>query len=347
MNMTYEETIAPFRFFPSRLCVEDVNERNEYHQRDDRLWKAALEDLFEDFLRFFFPAACESFDFGRGFSYLDKEFDQLLSPEESDTGVRHVDKLVKVYLKDNTEKCFLTHIEVQGQRGREEFTKRMHRYWYRVKDKYRIPVTSLAILTDNNKSFRPGIYTEECLGTSLIYKFNSYKILDQDEEMLRANSNPFALIILTTLLYIKNKNQGGYELLNMKRDLLKEMLGRNLDKIRQRAVFNFLNHFVHFRDEEIKSIFEQDIKELTKRNIAMGTEEYLLDKAMSQGIEKGIEKGVEKGLRQGKERFVRNLILQLDLNDRQAAGVAEVSVEFVKHVRQSLFKSKKATSIKE
>ena len=344
--MTYEEIVAPFRFFPWGICVEDVNERNVYHQRDDRLWKAILEELFEEFLRFFFPEVCKEIDFSRGFSYLDKELDQLLSPEDVDSGVRHVDKLVRVYLKDNTRKNFLIHIEVQGQKGKEEFTERMHRYWCRVKDKYRVPVTALAILTDTDRHFRPKIYTEECLGTRASFEFNSYKVLDQDEEALRADPNPFALIILTTLLYLKNKNKGDLELLNIKRDLLKEMLARNLGKKRQRAVLNFLNHFVHFKNEETKHVFEQDFQQITGGKLTMGTEEYLLDKAMNQGIEKGLKKGLEKGMKkgiekgrtEGKERFVRNLILQLDLNDREAAGIAEVSVPFVTQIRQHLFK---------
>jgi len=36
-------------------------------KRNDLLWKAALEDLFDDFLRFFFPNAEEIFDFSKNF----------------------------------------------------------------------------------------------------------------------------------------------------------------------------------------------------------------------------------------------------------------------------------------
>lgn len=158
-------------------------------------------------------------------STLDKEFDQFLSAEELDAGIRHVDKLARVYLQDGTEQYLLIHIEVQGQKGKEEFTGRMHRYWCRIKDKYRVPVTALAILTDPDRNFRPQVYVEECLGTCTLFKFNSYKVLDQDEVALRTNPNPFALIILTTLLTIKNKKEGDAALLNIKRGLVREMLG--------------------------------------------------------------------------------------------------------------------------
>jgi hypothetical protein len=36
-------------------------------KRTDLLWKAALEDLFDDFLRFFIPDAADIFDLARGF----------------------------------------------------------------------------------------------------------------------------------------------------------------------------------------------------------------------------------------------------------------------------------------
>ena len=66
-------------------------------KRNDILWKAALEDLFDDFLRFFYPEAETLFDLEKGFEYLDKELEQLFPPEFDDYAPRYVDKLVKVF----------------------------------------------------------------------------------------------------------------------------------------------------------------------------------------------------------------------------------------------------------
>ncbi|MGK6349827.1 hypothetical protein [Parapedobacter sp. DT-150] len=91
-------------------------------KQDDRLWKAVLEHVFRYFLRFFFPNASEIFDFSKDFVYLDKELDELF-PEHrnsSNRGVRYVDKLVKVFLKDGGEQFVLTHVEVQSQKGKGE-----------------------------------------------------------------------------------------------------------------------------------------------------------------------------------------------------------------------------------
>jgi len=41
-------------------------------KRDDSLWKAILEDVFDDFLKFFFKEDARLFDFEKGFVFLDK-----------------------------------------------------------------------------------------------------------------------------------------------------------------------------------------------------------------------------------------------------------------------------------
>ena len=69
-------------------------------KRDDSLWKAILEDIFDDFLRFFFENADEIFDMNRGFEFLDKELEQLFPIQENDFNPKYVDKLVKVFNKD-------------------------------------------------------------------------------------------------------------------------------------------------------------------------------------------------------------------------------------------------------
>ena len=100
-------------------------------RRDDFLWKAIIEDIAEDFLRFFFPDADVLFDLDKKCEYLDKEFAPFFPQEEiGSAGTRYVDKLIKVYLKDGGEKWISVHLEVQNQRGKGDFSARMLRYWY-------------------------------------------------------------------------------------------------------------------------------------------------------------------------------------------------------------------------
>lgn len=172
---------------------------------DDPLWKSILEQTFSHFLRFIFHEADAVFDLSRPFDYLDKEFEQLFPPESNSKGIRYVDKLVKVFLKDGSEQFVLCHVEIQSSKGNGDLAERMFRYFYRIWDRYKVPITAIAILADENGSYRPEVYRQEFMGTSLRYDFNSYKIMDQEESVLRSNENPFSVIVLTALLAIKNK----------------------------------------------------------------------------------------------------------------------------------------------
>lgn len=258
---------------------------------DDPLWKSILEQTFSHFLQFMFPNAEEVFDLDKPFDYLDKEFESLFPPESNGKGIRYVDKLVKVYLRDGSEQFVLCHVEVQSSRGKGDLAERMYQYFYKISDRYKVPVTAIAILADSNKSYRPTGYVQEFMGTMLRYDFNSYKVLDQDETMLRANANPFSVVVLTALLAIVHKNTTDEELKDIKHDLYEEMMRRKMDKKTRQGLYDFLSYYVSFQDQENFYIFETEVKNKLGRSNIMGTQEYLLDKAKKEGIEKGIEKG--------------------------------------------------------
>ena len=321
----------------SLLNMKRNRRNNKPPRQDDRLWKSILETVFEEFLLFFYPNANDIFDFSKGVTYLDKELDLLFPPEEGARGVRFVDKLVKVYLKDGSEKYILIHIEVQSQKGNNDLEKRMFRYFYRVKDKYDVPVMAIAILADGNTGYRPRVYAEEFLDTRLTYEFATYKVIDQDEADLRANPNPFAVCVLTSLMALKRKGANDDELNGMKHDLYDEMMRRDMAKEKRQGIYDFLTYFVNFENPEMLSIFESEVKQKQGKESTMGTTEYLLDKAKREGVNLGIEKGAE----QKSYNVVANLIQQLGFDDEAAAGVAEVSVDFVQKVRADLGKKKK------
>ncbi|MBE8719734.1 RpnC/YadD family protein [Sphingobacterium pedocola] len=254
---------------------------------DDPLWKSIIEQTFVHFLSFFFPDADDIFDLNRECEYLDKEFESLFPPEPNNKGVRYVDKLVKAYLHDGSEQFVLCHIEVQSSKGTGDLAQRMFEYFYKISDKYKVPVTALAILADGNKSYRPAIYVQEFMGTSLSYRFNSYKILDQDETVLRADSNPFAVVVLTALMAILHRNVTDEQLKEIKHDLYEEMIKREMSKDTRQGIYDFLARYVSFQKPEMFINFEKEVETKLGRNTTMGTREYLLEKAKNEGLEKG------------------------------------------------------------
>ena len=78
-------------------------------KRDDTLWKGVLENLFDDFLRFFFPDADKLFDMKKRFQFLDKELEQLFPLADNMQSSKFVDKPVKVFTKAGKEEWLLVH----------------------------------------------------------------------------------------------------------------------------------------------------------------------------------------------------------------------------------------------
>jgi len=271
-------------------------------QAKDVLWKGIIEDLFSDFLRFFYIHADEVFDIDRGFDFLDKELDQLY-PGPDGGRSKLADKLVKVYKRDGEEEWLLIHIEVQGYYDKT-FPRRMFTYWYRILDRYDKTVASLAVFTDNDRNYQPDKYEYECLGTSTIFRYKTYKIKGQDMAVLEDSDNPFAVVVLTALISIQEKDRKPEELLELAVELVKRLLKKGFSREKADQLLTFLKSFLNFEKKEIFLKFEEKIDELTEKKWSMGIKESVLQEAEDQGIEKGIAQGIEKGMAKGIEKGI-------------------------------------------
>lgn len=301
-------------------------------KRNDILWKSILEDIFDDFLKFFFPNAEELFDLGRGFEYLDKELEQLFPPEDDTYTPRYVDKLVKVYCRSGTEAWLLVHIEVQGYED-HSFEERMFTYYYRIWDKYRKPITAFAILTDECKHFLPGQFEQACLGTSLCFRFNTFKVLDQSEDELSASDNPFAQAVLTTKIALSGKKVSVNELYRLKIDLAKRLLRRNISKVKIVKLMHFLEFYIQLGNDQLDKEFKNEINGALNPNpIPMTIEEAILYIVKEEGVEQGIAKGhLERNT-----TVVQNLLRETKFTQREIARLVGVPAAFVREIKRKL-----------
>jgi predicted transposase/invertase (TIGR01784 family) len=266
-------------------------------------------------------------------------------------------RLIKVFTRRGSEEWLLVHIEIQGYHDKD-FGKRLFRYWYRILDKYDKPVTTIAIFTNADKNFNPDAYEYECLGTTNTFRFNTYKIIEQDEAALEHSSNPFAMVVLTVLLALKSKRMTDGDLFNLKFSLAKQLLQHKFSKKKIGDLLIFLQLYVRFADPAYNLNFDKAIEVITKNKKTMGIREMVLERAKKEGLEtglktglkrgrlkgreEGLEEGLEKGLEKGKEvksyEVVKNLIERMGMTDTQVADIAGVSVTFVKKVRKRLKK---------
>lgn len=169
-------------------------------------WKTFIELYFQDFMTFFFPAIEADIDWSKPIRFLDKELQKVVRDAESPK--RYADKLVEVYRLSGEKAIVICHIEVQND-GEPDFGARMYNYNYRLRDRYNCPIVSLAILTDDSKTWRPSGFQDKLWGCSTDFKFPIVKLLDYQENwaVLEASRNPFAVVVMAQLKTKETHNQ--------------------------------------------------------------------------------------------------------------------------------------------
>ncbi len=161
----------------------------------DSPWKEILEQYFEQFMALFFPQAHAEIDWARGYEFKDKEFQQIT--KEADTRRRYVDKLVKVWMIDGSEAWGLIHTDIQNW-PEMDFAERMYIYNYRIFDRFRRPVASLAVLGGIPKTRTVNRYDRSLWGCYQQFGFPVVNLNDFAARMeeLKASSNPFAVVVM-------------------------------------------------------------------------------------------------------------------------------------------------------
>jgi hypothetical protein len=115
----------------------------------DQRFKALIREFLREFIRLFFPEWYERIDFDN-IEWLDKEI--FLDPPAGET--RDLDLVAKVRVRQAVESqrpgepegwIILIHIEVEADDRLTRLRPRMHDYYKGLRDRYRMPVWSLAL----------------------------------------------------------------------------------------------------------------------------------------------------------------------------------------------------------
>ncbi len=251
----------------------------------DTLWKGIIEDLAEDFLLFFFPEYAHLMDFSQGFAFLDKELDDFLLAGENRN--RRADKLFKVFLKDGQESWFLVHVEFQGYYD-PDFPKRMFQMFYRIEEKYRRALTSVVLYTDTNRSGHFKEYSQSFMGTELIYRFNTFILMNNTPEQLANSENIFARVLEAAWQGIEIPQKKGFELLKTKLGLIKKLLEKGYPKGKVKKLVNFIKYFKQFESENFTILLEKQINLIIKSKTSMGITEAILNEVAEHAREEAI-----------------------------------------------------------
>jgi hypothetical protein len=269
----------------------------------DEPWKEAIGEYFDYFLDFFFPDVYNLIDWSKKPISLDKELQKITA--DSQDGKRLVDKLFKVWLKDNQEIWILVHIEVQSQYD-TDFSQRMFIYHYRIFDLYRKPVISLAILGDETKTWRPSNYGYDLGGCKINLDFPTIKLLDYQEKWseLEADLNPFAMMIMAHLK-TKATISNLAEREQWKWLFIRSLYEKGYSKLDIVKLFKFIDLMMSLPKSLQRSLNQKIIKYEEDKKMP------LISPFEQMAEERGIEKGLQQRIERDKDLIIRQITRKL------------------------------------
>ena len=263
----------------------------------DSPWKDVIERYFQDFIQFFLPQAHGEIDWTRDKEFLDKELQQVV--RDAELGRRLVDKLVKVWRTGGEEAWVLIHLEVQSFEE-TNFAERMFVYHYRIYDRYKRSVASLAVLGDERSSWRPTQFGYELWGSEVFFRFPVVKLLDYQQEWsaLEASRNPFATVVMAHLKAQETRSdaQGRFA---SKLALTRRLYEQGYSREDVVNLFQFIDWIMSL-PEELEQEFWREVRNL-EEDLRMpyitSVERIATEKGIQQGMRTGLLEGIELGLR--------------------------------------------------
>lgn len=287
--------------------------------RPDLAWKLLLPCHLQAVLAMLFPDIHALVDWSRQYYLPDKS----LPPATADnrTGEREPDFIAIVSLLDGRPACL--HIEVQCTR-QARFAERMELYHARLRDRFDMPVLSLAILGDASPTWRPDSAFDVLLGCATTFRFPIVKLLDFRDKLdaLLDTAEPIALALAGHLIALATRGRPALRYA-AKRKLLRPMhekhpakrelygLQRVLDWMLplpaewQRRMIMDIEEFILEHEKEDKNSLNYLIPELLLQRCKK--------RAEAEGLAKGLAEGRAEGEAAGEVLGQRRVVkLQLE-----------------------------------
>ena len=281
---------------PQDIVPQDIaNYPFDNNDDYDSPWKEAIECYFAEFMAFYFPLAYEQIDWAKGYEFLEQELRAVVL--DAELGKRIVDKLVKVSLLSGEEKWIYIHLEIQGKQ-QAEFAERMYIYNYRLYDRYRCPIASMAVLADEAENWLPNSFGFEVLGCKVGIEFPTVKLLNYagQEEALACHENPFAWVTLAHLLTRATRTDMNARY-KAKWNLIQLLYQRGWEKQRVINLFHVLDWMMQLPEHLKQSLWHniKIIEEQGKMRYVSSVEKICIEKGIQQGLQQGIQQGVQQG----------------------------------------------------
>ncbi len=249
----------------------------------DNTWKEGLDVFLKEFIHFFLPAVYNEIDWNKGYESQEQELREIIPGGSANKNF--VDKLFKVYRKDGEETWVYIHIEIQSQFD-TNMPKRMYIYHCKLVSQQKMPLMSLIILGDENPNWRPERYQHEVLGSEVILKFQTVKLLDYKNRLedIRASKNPFGFFVIAHLKTLETK-KNLKKRFDYKEEITKELLEEGLSHKEAVDLFKLIDALMklpkELEQDYIKTI--RQYQEEKKMAFIAPFEELAMEKGRQEG----------------------------------------------------------------
>jgi hypothetical protein len=162
----------------------------------------------------------------------------------------------------------------------------MYIYNYRIFDKFRKDVVSLALLTDTSPKFRPNEYHRSRLGCEVTFRYPIVKVIDYRDHWaeLEANPHPFAIVVKA---YLKTLETEGdvQQRYTWKKKFLLELYQLGMKRETVLAIYKFIDWIMKLPEELDTKIYEETKPSEEKTMPYITTAERIgMKKGMAQSI---------------------------------------------------------------
>lgn len=175
----------------------------------------------------------------------------------------------------------------------------MFTYNFRIFDRFDQPATSLAILCDQNREWRPSNYSYNYPNTRLNFEFGSIKLLDYESRFheLENSNNPFATVVMAHLKTQQTRSSPEQRKI-WKFSLIRRLYDLGLGEQDIRNLYRFID-WVMILPKALENQFWEEFKQFEQER----TMRYV-----TTGERIGYERGKQEGKLEGEQQLILRLL---------------------------------------
>ena len=261
----------------------------------DGLAKRLLTAFLREFLELFLPDALPYTDLSN-VTFLDKEL-----PRANPKAKKRAADLVAQVRFRGQDAFFLFHIEPQGQ-AQDHFGQRMHRYYSRLLDKYKLPIYPIALLTFKSPlTEQPNAYEITFPGFAVL-RFN-YRVIQLNRlawQDFVNHPNPVAAALMARMRIAKKDR------VRVKAECLSMLLGLDLEEEGEDLVWEIIDAYLPLDEKEAKT-FQHELATIAPNEEE--AREFMTLKQIREQI--GEQRGLIAGRAEGRAEGIQEIALRL------------------------------------